>query len=208
MLYGYARVSSESQNHAGQASDLKAAGVSRIYAEKFTGIEGSDHKQLKALLAKVREGDVIVVTKLDRFARSTRDLLNMLHELNERGIGFRSLGEAIDTTTPAGKLMLTMLGAIAEFERAMIRERCSAGIARAKGEGRHLGRERALNPHQRKQALEMLAKGETQRAVARLFDVGQATIGRLVRNNEVRASASFIGSTIARAIQPMTGTSV
>jgi DNA invertase Pin-like site-specific DNA recombinase len=187
MLYGYARVSSESQNHAGQVSDLKAAGASRIYAEKFTGIEGSDRKQLKALLAKVHEGDVIVVTKLDRFARSTRDLLNMLHDLNERGIGFRSLGEAIDTTTPAGKLMLTMLGAIAEFERGMIREHCSAGIARAKAEGRHLGREPALNLHQRKQALEMLAKGETQRAVARLFDVGQATIGRLVRNNEVRA---------------------
>jgi DNA invertase Pin-like site-specific DNA recombinase len=167
------------QKFDGQVAELKAAGASRIFSEKFTGSAAADRKQLQALLRKVREGDVIIVTKLDRFARSTRDLLNMLHDLAERGIGFRSLGDSVDTTTPAGKLMLTMLGAIAEFERGMIRERCSAGMARAKAEGRHLGRKRSLTPHQRKQALDMLAKGETQRAVARLFNVGQATIGRL-----------------------------
>ncbi len=179
MLYGYARVSSETQSFAGQVAELSAAGAVKVFAEKFTGKVAADRKQLQALLAKVREGDVIVVTKLDRFARSTRDLLNLMHELEQRGVGFRALGDSVDTTTPAGRLMLQMLAAIAEFERGMIRERCAAGIARAKAEGRPLGRKRSLNPHQRKQALDMLAKGDTQRAVARLFNVGQATISRL-----------------------------
>ena len=179
MQYGYARVSSETQSYDGQIEALKAAGCQQVFAEKFTGKEGADRKRLRSLLATVREGDVIVVCKLDRFARSTRDLLNMLHELGQRGVGFRSLGDSIDTTTPAGRLMLQMLAAIAEFERGMIRERCASGIARAKAEGRQLGRKPALNPHQRQRARELLEAGETQRAVARLLGVGQATIGRL-----------------------------
>jgi DNA invertase Pin-like site-specific DNA recombinase len=179
MMYGYARVSSETQCFNGQIDQLKAAGAEQIFAEKFTGKAAADRKQLQALLAKVRQGDVIVVCKLDRFARSTRDLLNMLHDLEQRGVGFRSLGDSVDTTTPAGKLMLQMLAAIAEFERGMIRERCSAGMARAKAEGRPHGRKHALSPHQQAEALRMLAAGETQRSIARLLGVGQATIGRL-----------------------------
>ena len=114
--------------------------------------------------------------------RVCRKVLNpaaLLHELGQRGVGFRSLGDSIDTTTPAGRLMLQMLAAIAEFERGIIRERCASGIARAKAEGRQLGRKPALNPHQRQRARELLQAGETQRAVARLLGVGQATIGRL-----------------------------
>jgi DNA invertase Pin-like site-specific DNA recombinase len=179
MLYGYARVSSDTQDHAGQIEALKAAGCQQIFAEKQTGKTAADRKQLQVMLAKAQPADVIVVTKLDRFARSTRDLLNMLHDLERCGVGFRSLGESIDTTTPAGRLMLQMLAAIAEFERGMIRERCNAGLARAKAEGRQLGRKHALNAHQRQRARDLLEAGETQRAVARLLGVGQATIARL-----------------------------
>jgi DNA invertase Pin-like site-specific DNA recombinase len=116
----------------GQLEALKAAGCAQIFAEEYTGKAAADRKQLQALLAKVRQGDVIVVCKLDRFARSTRDLLNMLHDLEQRGVGFQSLGDSVDATTPAGRLMLQMLAAIAEFERGMIRERCAAGMAERK----------------------------------------------------------------------------
>jgi DNA invertase Pin-like site-specific DNA recombinase len=179
MLYGYARVSSDTQDHAGQVEALRAAGCEQIFAEKQTGKTAADRKQLQVLLAKAQPGDVIVVTKLDRFARSTRDLLNMLHDLEQCGVGFRSLGDTIDTTTPAGRLMLQMLAAIAQFERDMIAERCRAGLARAKSEGRQLGRKPVLNAHQRERAKAMLKAGETQRSVARLLGVGQATIARL-----------------------------
>jgi DNA invertase Pin-like site-specific DNA recombinase len=179
MMYGYARVSSDTQDHAGQVEALKTAGCEQIFAEKQTGKTAADRKQLQVLLAKAQPGDVIVVTKLDRFARSTRDLLNMLHDLEQSGVGFRSLGDAIDTTSPAGRLMLQMLAAIAEFERGMIRERCNAGLARAKSEGRQLGRKPALDPHQRQRVRELLDAGETQRSVARLLGVGQATIARI-----------------------------
>jgi Resolvase, N terminal domain len=132
MMYGYARVSSETQCFNGQIEALKAAGAEQIFAEKFTGKAANDRKQLQAMLAKVREGDVVVVCKLDRFARSSLDLQTMLKDLDNRGVKFKSLGDPIfDTTTPQGKLMMQVLAAFAEFDRNMIRERCSAGIARA-----------------------------------------------------------------------------
>jgi DNA invertase Pin-like site-specific DNA recombinase len=180
MIYGYARVSSETQSYDGQLEALKAAGCQKIFAEKYTGKTAGDRKQLQALLGKVAEGDLIVVTKIDRFARSTLDLLTMLKDLEARDVGFKSLGDPmIDTTSAHGELLLTMLGAIATFERRLIRQRCSEGIARAKAEGRNLGRKSALNVHQRREALRMLGDGETQRSVARLLGVGQATIARL-----------------------------
>ena len=180
MIYGYARVSSETQSYDGQLETLKAAGSQKIFAEKYTGKTAGDRKQLQAMLGKICEGDVVVVTKIDRFARSTLDLLTMLKDLEARGVGFKSLDDPmIDTTSAHGELLLTMLGAIATFERRLIRQRCSEGIARAKAEGRHLGRKPALNVHQRREALRMLGDGETQRAVARLLGVGQATIARL-----------------------------
>jgi DNA invertase Pin-like site-specific DNA recombinase len=170
MIYGYARVSSETQSYDGQLEALKAAGCQKIFAEKYTGKTAGDRKQLQALLGKASEANVVVVTKIDRFARSTLDLLTMLKDLEARGVGFKSLGDpTIDTTSAHGELLLTMLGAIATFERRLIRQRCSEGIARAKAEGRHLGRKPALNVHQRREALRMLADGETQRAVARLL---------------------------------------
>jgi DNA invertase Pin-like site-specific DNA recombinase len=175
-MYGYARVSSETQSYEGQLEALRATGCENLCREIY---RQGDRKQLQALLGQVGEGDVVVVAKIDRFARSTLDLLTMLKDL-EAGVGFKSLGDPmIDTTSAYGELLLTMLGAIATFERRLIRQRCSEGTARAKAEGKHLGRKPALNVHQRREALRMLSEGETQRAVARLLGVGQATIARL-----------------------------
>jgi DNA invertase Pin-like site-specific DNA recombinase len=185
--YGYARVSSKGQSFDGQVEALKAAGCDQVLSEKFSGKAAADRKQLQAMLRKVGESDTIVVTKLDRFARSTRDLLNMLHELGQRGVAFRSLGEAwCDTTTAYGKLLTTILGGVAEFERELIKGRCEEGRTRARAEGRPLGRRHALDPHQRQKAREMLQAGHGQRSVARLFGVGHGTIARI-------AAAASIG---------------
>ena len=125
-------------------------------------------------------GDVLVVTRLDRLARSTRDLLNVLDELAQRGAGFRSLKDAwADTTTPHGKLMVTVLGGLAEFERELIRARTGEGRKRAKERGVRFGRPRKMTPHQRREALQRLAAGETQADVARTYPVDAATISRL-----------------------------
>ena len=125
-------------------------------------------------------GDVLVVTRLDRLARSTRDLLNVLDEIGERGAGFRSLKDAwADTTTPHGKLMVTVLGGLAEFERELIRARTGEGRKRAKERGVRFGRPRKMTPHQRREALQRLAAGETQADVARTYAVDAATISRL-----------------------------
>lgn len=180
MIYGYARVSSKSQCFNGQVDALKAAGCDEIVSEKVSGKDIDGRKALQGLLAKVREGDVIIVHKLDRWARSVVDLLSTLDDLSKRGVGFKSLGDSwCDTTTASGRFVMTVMGGMAEFQRSLIRERCAEGIARAKAEGRHLGRTHALNPHQRQRARELLEAGETQRSVARLLGVGQATIGRL-----------------------------
>jgi DNA invertase Pin-like site-specific DNA recombinase len=129
MIYGYARVSSVTQSFDGQIEALRATGCTEVFAEKFTGKAATDRKQLQALLVKTQRGDVIIVTKIDRFARSTLDLLAMLKDLEARGVGFRSLGEPmIDTTSAHGELMLTLLGAFATFERRVIRERCAEGM--------------------------------------------------------------------------------
>ena len=120
MLYGYARVSSETPSYEGQVEALRAAGVGQVVSEKSSGKSADGRKRLQALLAKVQDGDVIVVTKLDRFARNTRELLNMLHDLGGRGVGFKSLGDPIDTTTPQGKLVTIVFAALAEFEGEVV----------------------------------------------------------------------------------------
>ena len=123
---------------------------------------------------------MLVVTRLDRLARSTRDLLNVLHAVREKGAGFKSLSDAwADTTTPHGRLMLTFLAGIAEFERSLIIARTNDGRARAKAKGVKFGRKPSLTSHQRQEALQRLANGETQADVARSYDVSQATISRL-----------------------------
>src|ERR1700682_1885954 len=134
MLIGYARVSTNDQETATQVTALKAAGCERIYREKAPGGRWA-RPELHRLLDQLRKGDVLVVWKLDRLSRSLRDVLTIMERLGEAKVGFRSLTEAIDTTTAAGRMMMQMVGAFAEFERAMLRERTRAGLETARQEG-------------------------------------------------------------------------
>jgi DNA invertase Pin-like site-specific DNA recombinase len=180
-VIGYARVSSEGQSLEGQIAELRAAGCTEVVSEKVSGKTACDRAALVKLLKRASEGDTIVVTKLDRFARSLKDLLNILDELAGRGVGFKALNTPIDTTSHYGRLVTQIFGAVAEFERSLIRERCGAGLERAKERGVQLGRRHKLNPHQRREALRLLGEGETQGSVARLLGCDQATISRLAR---------------------------
>jgi DNA invertase Pin-like site-specific DNA recombinase len=177
--YGYARVSTNGQDLGSQEAELMAAGAVKVFKEKVSGAK-TDRAELAKVIRRLKPGDVFVVTRLDRLARSTRDLLNVLATIGEREAGFRSLRDAwADTTTPHGRLMLTVLGGLAEFERELIRARTGEGRIRAKGRGVRFGRPSVLTPHQRAEALQRLANGEAQADVARTFDVSQATISRL-----------------------------
>ena len=177
--YGYARVSTNGQDLAGQEAELTAAGCAKIYREKVSGAK-TDRAELAKAICRLEPGDVLIVTRLDRLARSTRDLLNVLATVAEREAGFRSLRDSwADTTTPHGRLMLTVLGGLAEFERELIRARTGEGRRRAKDRGVRFGRPAALTPHQRAEALERLAQGEAQADLARSYGVSQATISRL-----------------------------
>jgi DNA invertase Pin-like site-specific DNA recombinase len=179
MLYGYARVSTDGQSLASQDAELHAAGCVKIYAEKISGAR-SDRPELANVLRRIGTGDVLIVTRLDRLARSTRDLLNILDDIAKRGAGFKSLHDAwADTTSAHGRLMVTILAGLAEFERELILARTSDGRARAKARGVKFGRPSALTVHQRSEAIQRLAQGEAQADVARTFNVSQATISRL-----------------------------
>src|SRR5215475_10464752 len=178
-VYGYARVSTDGQSLASQDAELHAAGCAKVYAEKISGAR-SDRPELAKVLKRLDTGDVLIVTRLDRLARSTRDLLNVLATVGEHKAGFRSLKDAwADTTTPHGRLMLTVLGGLADFERELIRARTGEGRKRAKARGVRFGRPTALTPHQRHEALQRLAQGEAQADIARSYAVSQATISRL-----------------------------
>src|SRR5215831_4975573 len=178
-LYGYARVSTRDQDLGSQEAELMAAGCAKVFKEKVSGAK-TDRTELAKVIRRLESGDVLVVTRLDRLARSTRDLLNVLATIGEREAGFRSLRDAwADTTTPHGRLMLTVLGGLAEFERELIRARTGDGRARAKARGVKFGRPTALTAHQRSEALQRLANGDAQADVARTFNVSQATISRL-----------------------------
>ena len=171
MLIGYARVPTDDQDTAAQVAALEAAGCERIFHEKASGGHW-DRPQFLRLLNQLRAGDVVVVWKLDRLSRFLRDLLTIMEQLGETGAGFRSLTEAIDTTTPAGRMMMQMVGAFAEFERAMLRERTQAGLDAARQEGRVGGRRPKLSPQQQSEIRKMVSKGEkTATAAARLFKV-------------------------------------
>src|SRR6516164_7831345 len=178
-IYGYARVSTDGQTLAAQDAALHAAGCAKVYGEKQSGAK-TDRPELAKMLRRLEPGDVLMVTRLDRLARSTRDLLNILHQLGERSIGFKSLADAwADTTTPHGRLLVTMLAGIAEFERELIKARTGEGRKRAQARGVRFGRPPALTAHQRQEALRRLAAGETQTDIARSYNVSHVTIGRL-----------------------------
>lgn len=182
MIYGYARISTGSQSLEAQIQQLSVARCDRVFQEVASGAK-TDRLQLRRLLDTLGPGDVVIVTRLDRLARSTRDLLNTLATITGKKAQFRSLGDAwADTTTAHGRLMLTVLGGLAEFERDLIRKRTSEGRERAKARGVKLGRKPKLTLHQRHEAIKRRNEGEeTLTEIARSYNVWHTTISRLTR---------------------------
>jgi DNA invertase Pin-like site-specific DNA recombinase len=180
MIYGYARVSTDGQSVDAQVKQLRDAGAEKVFRETASGAK-TDRAQLARVLAQLDKGDVLTVARLDRLARSTRDLLNTLATITGKGAGFRSLSDIwADTTTARGRLMLTVLGGLAEFERELIRARTSEGRARAKARGQSLGRPFKLTTHQQKEAVKRRDRGEeTLVEIGRSYNVSAATISRL-----------------------------
>ena len=176
MLIGYARVSTQDQNPQLQLDALKASGCERIFEEKASGAQ-RERPALQEALSVLREGDTLVVWKLDRLARSLRQLIDTIEALEERGIGFRSLTESIDTTTSGGRLVFHIFGALAEFERSIIRERTTAGLASARARGRLGGRPRAMSPEDIAVAKTLLANSEISvKEIARRQGVSVSTL--------------------------------
>lgn len=162
-------------------AQLDAAGCTKIYREKVSAAT-AERPQLKREIGALDAGDVLMVAATDRLARNTRDLLNILHAVKEAGAGFRSIAEPmVDTTSQFAEVVIAVLGIAASYERQRITERTAAGRVQAKARGVKFGRRAALTAHQQAEALQRLAAGDTQRTLAALFDVDQATISRLVR---------------------------
>jgi DNA invertase Pin-like site-specific DNA recombinase len=179
MIYGYARVSTDGQSLEAQLAALKAAGADRVFAEKISGAR-SDRQQLAKAVAALGAGDVLLVTRLDRLARSTKDLLNTLDAIGKAGAGFRSLADTwADTTTPHGKLILTVLGGLAEYERSLILARTGEGRSRAQARGVRFGRKPKLTPHQAAEARQRREAGEALVEIGRSYNVSHSTISRL-----------------------------
>src|SRR5215831_3394298 len=179
MIVGYARVSTDGQTLDAQLSALNAAGADKVFSEKISGAV-TDRKALAKAIDALGVGDVLLVTRLDRLARSTRDLLNVLATVSERQAGFRSLADPmIDTTSRHGKLILAVLAALAEFERSMILARTGEGRKRAQARGVRFGRKPKLSDYQMKEALERRANGESLADIGRSFGVSHSTISRL-----------------------------
>ena len=179
MIIGYARVSTDDQNLDSQLDALKAAGALRIFSDKISG-SLRKRPELDRLLDQLRDGDVIVVTKYDRLARSLRDLLDIVEVIKERGAGFRSLAEDIDTTTPAGRLVFHVFASIAQFERERISERTKEGLEAARKRGRVGGRPPALSAAQREEVRRMRdVDGRALTAIAALFKVSAKTVRRV-----------------------------
>jgi DNA invertase Pin-like site-specific DNA recombinase len=178
-IIGYARVSTDGQSLQSQTEALHLADCGRVYSEKISGAY-SDRPQLAKAIAALGEGDTLIVTKLDRLARSTRDLLNTLDAIGKAGATFKSLGDSwANTDTAHGRLMLVILGGLAEFERHLILSRTAEGRTRAQANGVRFGRKPSLTAYQRAEALRRRAAGETLTEIARSFNVSHMTIARL-----------------------------
>lgn len=176
---GYGRVSTDGQDLSAQQESLTAAGCERIYAEKISGAK-ADRPQLRAMVKALKTGDVVIVTKLDRLARSMRDLLNVLKEIADAGASFKSLGDPwADTTTATGRLMLTVLGGLAEYERELIKARTGEGRARARARGVKMGPKFKLTQHQRQIVRDRRAAGDGPSVIARDLGVSHSTISRM-----------------------------
>lgn len=181
MLIGYARVSkSETQDTASQVRALKDAGCARLFEEAASGGRW-ERPELHRMLDQLRPGDTLIVWKLDRLSRSLKDLLTILERVSAAGAKFRSLTEAIDTSGPAGRMLMQMLGSFAEFEREMIRERTRAGLHEARAQGRALGRKPKITAAQKDEIVAAVASGrKTPAEAARLFKIHRATVSRIV----------------------------
>lgn len=175
-LIGYARVSTGGQDLALQRDALRAAGVARVFEDHGVSGVRAERPGLAAAMAYLREGDALVVWKLDRLGRSMAHLLAVVAELEGRGVGFRSLTEAIDTTTPAGKLVFHVFGALSQFERDLIAERTGAGLAAAAARGRKGGRPVAATPEKVARARALIATGLTVREAAARVKVGKSAL--------------------------------
>ena len=179
MLLGYARVSTDDQDLAQQRAALREAGCERLFEEKISGATRA-RPQLTIMLDHLRPGDVVAVTRLDRLARSTRDLLDIAERLEASGAGLRSLAEPwADTTSPAGRMVLTVFAGIAEFERALIAERTGAGRSAARARGVRFGRPPALSADQAQLVRRLRGEGVSAREIAATLGVHRATIYRL-----------------------------
>lgn len=181
LLLGYARVSKgDVQDNVLQTKALKAAGCRRLFEEAASGGRW-DRPELRRMLDHLREGDTVVAWKLARLSRSLKDVLHIMERTAKAGAAFRSITENIDTTTPAGRMMMQMVGAFVEFERAMIRERTSAGLAAARAKGRIGGRRKKLDAAKRPEIAESVSSGRKSGAeMARLYNVSQPTVSRIV----------------------------
>jgi len=180
-IIGYARVSTKDQNLDTQLKQLTDAGVNKIFQEKASGVK-EDRPELKTMLDYVREGDTVVVCKLDRIARSTRHLLSIVDYLQNKDVAFKVLNINLDTSTPTGKLMLTMLGAISTFEREMMLERQMEGIQEAKRNGKYKGRKPTAR-EKSSEVLRMLDEGKSKNDIARELGIGIASVYRIVKDN-------------------------
>ncbi|MGJ0491607.1 recombinase family protein [Methylobacter sp.] len=184
MLIGYARVSTQDQGTDAQIAALKAAGCELIFQEKASGGRW-DRPELHHLLRQLRKGDVLVVWKLDRLSRSLKDVLLLMEKVEQAEAGFRSLTEAIDTTSPGGRMMMQMVGSFAEFEREMLRERTRNGLEAARKQGRIGGRRPKLKAHQQEEIVKLVSSGQKNAAdTARLFNVHPATVSRLLQRSK------------------------
>ena len=182
MLIGYARVSTDDQDLTSQRAALKDVGCKRVYEEKVTGAK-RDRPQLVRMLDQLRAGDVVVVSRLDRLARSTRDLLEIAEQLNEAEAGLRSLHEPwADTTSPAGRMVLTVFGGIAEFERELIGERTHTGRMAAKARGVRFGRPPKLTADQVALARRLVSEGTSIPEASKILNVHRATLYRALHS--------------------------
>jgi DNA invertase Pin-like site-specific DNA recombinase len=179
---GYARVSSTDQNHDGQVERLKAAGCTKVFSEKVSGKSTNGRHALDKAIRALQPGDTLITVRLDRLARSIRDLLTLVDTIQAAGARIKALEDPwLDTTTPHGELILTVMGGMAEFERKLIRARCDEGIKRALARGTVFGRKSVLDAGERRKIAERYAAGETMAALAREYKVGEATIWRALR---------------------------